>query len=152
MKSLWSHVLYGVLLFLVVFQFATSGLPAAAIDKGKLVIDGRVTLDVEVARTAKEQAKGLGGRSFLKKGTGMVFPYDEPRPRPFWMKGMLIPIDILWVQEGRIMAIEERVPAPSVNIPLAVYTHQADLVLEVPAGYVQEKGIRVGQPVEVRYR
>ena len=152
MRAVRSHSLRGVLLAaLAAFQFASSILPASALQKGRVVIDGRVTIDVEVARSLEEQAKGLGGRSSLKKGTGMVFPYDGPGPRAFWMMGMLIPLDILWIRGGSIVAIEAKIPPPSPDTPLAVYSHVADLVLEVPAGYAHETGIRVGQPVRVKY-
>ncbi len=136
---------------LSVLPFALFVPPASALQKGSMVIDGRVTIDVEVARNVEEQAKGLGGRSSLKKGTGMVFPYDGPEPRAFWMKGMLIPLDILWIRGGKIVAIEAKIPPPSPGAPLAVYSHVADLVLEVPAGYAHEMGIRVGQQVRVSY-
>ena len=152
MRAVRSHSLRGLLLAaLAVLRFAVPILPASALQKGKVVIDGRVTIDVEVARSMEEQAKGLGGRSSLKKGTGMVFPYDGPGPRAFWMMGMLIPLDILWIRGGKVVAIEAKIPPPSPDKPLAVYSHVADLVLEVPAGYAHEMGIRVGQPVRVRY-
>ncbi len=151
MRAVQSRSFWGLLLTaLAVFQVALLILPASALQKGKVVIDGRITIDVEVARSIEEQAKGLGGRSSLKKGTGMVFPYDGPGPRAFWMKGMLIPLDILWIRDGKIVAIEAKIPPPSPGKPLAVYGHVADLVLEVPAGYAREMGIRVGQPVRVR--
>ena len=116
------------------------------------MIDGRVTINVEVARSPHAQTRGLGGRASLKKGTGMVFPYDGPGLRGIWMKGMLIPIDILWIRGGRIVAIEANVPPPSANRELAVFRHVADLVLEVPAGNAEEMGIRIGQSVKVTYK
>jgi uncharacterized membrane protein (UPF0127 family) len=127
-----------------------AGPAAATPERGVLVVDGRIRIEVEVARSARAQAKGLSGRSSLKRGTGMLFPYEVPGPRAFWMKGMLIPIDIVWIVRGRIVAIEADVPLPPANGRLPVYSHPADLVLEVPAGYTQETGVRVGQPVEVR--
>ena len=151
MRAVWTRQLSTLLFTLAALQFVVPSPPASALEKGKVVIDGRVTIDVELARTAEDQAKGLSGRSSLKKGRGMVFPYDEAVPRPFWMKGMRIPIDILWVRDGRIVAIEAEIPPPAPNAPLAVFSHVADLVLEVPGGYAHEMGIRAGQPVRVRY-
>ena len=82
----------------------------------------------------------------------MAFPYNGPGLRGIWMKGMLIPIDILWILEGRIVAIEANVQPPTSNGALAVFSHVADQVLEVPAGYAREMGIRIGQSVEVTYK
>ena len=151
MRAVWTRPLSALLFTTAILQLVVASPPASALEKGRVVIDGRVTIDVELARTAEAQGKGLSGRSSLKKGRGMVFPYDEAAPRPFWMKGMLIPIDILWVRDGRIVAIEAEIPPPAPNAPLAVFSHVADLVLEVPAGYAYDMGIRVGQAVRVRY-
>jgi uncharacterized membrane protein (UPF0127 family) len=151
MRAIRRHSVPGLLLALAIFHFAIPAPPGSAVEKGKVVIDGRVTIDVEVARTPEAQAKGLGGRSSLEKGTGMLFPFDKPDYRIFWMNGMLIPLDILWVRGGRVAAIEAKIPPPAANTPLAAFSHVADLVLEVPGGYAHEMGIRVGQPVQVRY-
>jgi uncharacterized membrane protein (UPF0127 family) len=152
MRAVWTRPLSALLFALAVLQLVVPSPPASALEKGKVVIDGRVTIDVEVVRTAEAQAKGLSGRSSLKKGRGMGFPYDEAAPRSFWMKGMLIPIDILWVRDGRIVAIEAKIPPPAPNAPLAVFSHVADLVLEMSAGYAREMGIRVGQAVQLQSR
>lgn len=152
MRAVGRRSVLGPLLALAVFAFVLPTLIASALPKGRVVIDERVTIDVEVARTWQAQAKGLGGRSSLKKGTGMVFPYDAPGPRSFWMSGMLIPLDILWIRGGKVVAIEARIPPPSASRALAVFNHVADLVLEVPAGYADEMGIRVGHSVKVTYR
>jgi uncharacterized membrane protein (UPF0127 family) len=116
-----------------------------------VVIDGRVTIAVEVAQTAQEQAMGLGGRSSLPKGRGMLFPFDGAKPRVFWMKRMLIPIDILWVLESKIVAIDANVAPPHLHETPTIVSHVADLVLEVPAGFALEMGAKVGQTVHVRY-
>ena len=151
-RAIRTRLILGLLLPLALLYYAVEPDAASAIQKGEVVIDGRVIVNVEVARSHQAQARGLGGRSSLKKGTGMVFPYDGPGVRGIWMKGMLIPIDILWIREGRIVAIEANVPPPSSNGALPVYSHPADLVLEVPAGCAKEMGIRVGQSVTVTYK
>ncbi|MDE2059109.1 MAG: DUF192 domain-containing protein [candidate division NC10 bacterium] len=122
-----------------------------ALQRGDVVIDGRVTIAVEVARTAREQARGLGGRSSLPKGGGMLFPFDAAERRTFWMKGMLIPLDMLWIRESKIVAIDANVPPPRSHETPVIVSRVADLVLEVPAGFAQEMGISVGQTVRVKY-
>ena len=124
---------------------------ASALQGGEVVIDGLVTITVEVVRTAQEQARGLGGRSSLPKGGGMLFPFDAAKPRVFWMKGMLIPIDILWIREGKLVAIDANVAPPRLHEAPAVVSQVADMVLEVQAGFAQEMGVKVGQMVRVKY-
>ena len=152
MTAVRNRAILGLLLALALLEYAIELPVAWALRNGEVVIDGRVTINVEVARSPQAQTKGLGGRPSLKKGTGMAFSYNGPGLRGIWMKGMLIPIDILWIREGRIVAIEANVPPPSSNGELAVFSHVADLVLEVPAGYAKEMEIRVGQSVRVTYK
>jgi len=141
-----------LMLPLMLLHYAVEPPAASALQQGEVVIDGRVTINVEVARSPQAQTKGLGGRPSLKKGTGIAFPYNGPGLRGIWMKGMLIPIDILWIREGRIVVIEANVQPPSASGGLAVFSHVADLVLEVPAGNAKEMGIRIGQSVKVTYK
>lgn len=130
---------------------ALAAFDVSALQGGDVVIDGRVTIIVEVAQNAQEQARGLGGRSSLPKGRGMLFPFDTAKSRVFWMKGMLIPIDIVWIRKGKIVAIDPNVAPPRSDETPAVVRHVADLVLEVPAGFAHEMGISVGQTVHVKH-
>ena len=146
-----NHAVLGFLLLLPLALCLLWTSDVLALQGGNVVIDGRVTMTVEVARTAQEQARGLGGRSSLPKGEGMLFPFSAAEHRTFWMNGMLIPLDILWIREGKIVAIDANVPPPRSHETTAVVSHVADLVLEVPAGFAQEMGISGGQAVHVRY-
>ena len=150
--AIQTRLILRLMLPLALLHYAVEPAVASALQKAEVVIDDRVTINVEVARSSQAQTRGLGGRPSIKKGAGMAFPYNGPGLRGIWMKAMLIPIDILWIREGRIVAIEANVPPPSSNGELAVFSHVADLVLEVPAGYAKEMEIRVGQSVRVTYK
>lgn len=149
MRIARNRAVLGFLLLLSLTLFILRVSDVSALQGGEVVIDGRVTITVEVARTAAEQARGLGGRASLPKGEGMLFPFDAAEHRTFWMKGMLIPLDIVWIRKGKIAAIDINVPPPRADEAPAVVSHVADLVLEVPAGFTQEKGISVGQTVSI---
>ena len=151
MKTVQNVFIQGLPFFFPVLLYLLLISDASALQGGEVVIDGRVTITVEVAKTAQEQARGLGGRSSLPRGGGMLFPFDAAERRTFWMKGMLIPLDILWIREGKIMAIDADVAPPRSHETPAIVRHVADMVLEVPAGFAREMGISVGQTVRVRY-
>jgi uncharacterized membrane protein (UPF0127 family) len=142
------HIWLGLLISLIWAAPATATEVNPPLVTGTLVIAGRVTLIVELARTLEEQIRGLSGRSDLKPGRGMLFVYDRPHPVSIWMKDMLFPLDIIWIRGGRIVAIEKRaLPLTPVG-PERVYTATADLVLEVPAGFTDRQKIRVGDSVQ----
>ena len=114
---------------------------------GTLIIGGRVAVRVELARSVQEKMRGLSGRADLKSGHGMLFMYERPQPIGIWMKDMRFPLDILWMQEGRIVHIERNAPPLTPAAPERVYTATGDLVLEVPAGFVGQHKVRLGDPV-----
>lgn len=108
--------------------------------------DQVVTLEITKGRA--EQARGLGGRDGLAWGHGMLFAYPSPRFPGFWMKNMRFDIDIVWIRGDHIVDISHRVPHfedhPGPTIKPKELT---DTVLEVPAGYAQAHGWRIGDRV-----
>ena len=78
----------------------------------------------------------------------MLFNYAEPAFYAFWMKGMRFSIDIIWILDDRIIAIDASVPfEPGGNGPTLRPDSLVDAVLEVPAGNAAARGWRVGDPV-----
>ncbi len=117
------------------------------------ILVGGVPLAVELAYLPQDTARGLGYRDGLAPGTGMLFLFEEPAPRSFWMKGMRFCLDIIWVEDGAIQGAAENVcpdaegtedaDRPSQRSPVPVR-----YVLEVPAGWLQANGFGAGTPVE----
>ena len=88
-------------------------------------------------------------------GTSAGF-YKISRSRSFWMKGMIISIDILWLDNSRIVHIEHRVPPPRPGTPnsaLPVYAAPAPAngVLEIAAGRAAQLGLRVGDSIRLAF-
>ncbi|MFI5399480.1 MAG: DUF192 domain-containing protein [SAR324 cluster bacterium] len=120
--------------------------------KAKVKAGGQV-FRLDVAELPEDQARGLGGRKALRPDEGMVFVYRERQQPGFWMHGMLIPIDMLWIDTDRIVYIVHRAPPPKPGTPdakLPVYTPPvpANLVLEIAAGRARELDLKVGDKVE----
>jgi len=99
-----------------------------------------MTFTVEMAKTPKEQAKGLMFRETLDQNAGMLFLYPTPRPISMWMKNTLLPLDMIFGdEEGNILALYENTTPFSLEMigPVENTVH----VLEVNAGTIQKKGI-----------
>ncbi|MDO8435098.1 MAG: DUF192 domain-containing protein [bacterium] len=103
----------------------------------------------EVAATPKQWEKGLGGRTYLGPNSGMLFVFPWRRNYVFWMQGMKIPIDILFIDDTQIVDIAENLPAPKAGDTIAEYVaaEKASRVLEVPAGWVAKHNVRRGDHV-----
>jgi len=72
----------------------------------------------------------------------MLFVFSESGKHSFWMKGMEFPLDILWLRDGKVVAIEGGVSRDSREIfsPDVV----SDQVLELNAGMADGLGIGIG--------
>src|SRR2546423_625848 len=67
-------------------------------------------INVEVVDTEVAREKGLGGRDFLAKDTGMLFVFPKNDTYAFWMKDMKFNIDIVWISaDGHIVDMRENV-------------------------------------------
>ena len=129
------------------------GFATRDISDGKVSINGH-EFKVDVADTIATRAQGLSGREELRENEGMLFVFGGVSPRRFWMKDMLISIDIIWVNEDEVVGFDKNVnPEPGVALqnltsyksPIPVNT-----VLEVSAGTVDKLGISVGDSVSIR--
>ena len=101
---------------------------------------------IEVPDDREEFARGLMFRTHLPWNAGMLFAYDDEETRRFWMKNTLIPLDMVFFDSSsKIIDIKENVPpCKQEECPTYPSKEPAQYVLEVNAGFVQEKGIKLG--------
>lgn len=106
-----------------------------------------LTVRVEIADTSEERSRGLMFRESVPEGTGMLFIFPEEVQSSFWMKDTPVSLDLLFIREGQIVSIIENAVPYSEDLltPDSTYT----TVLEVPAGYVANHSVQVGNTVSV---
>jgi uncharacterized membrane protein (UPF0127 family) len=106
---------------------------------------GDVPVNAEVVSTPEKLYLGLGHRKDLPEGKGMLFLMQTPALQTFCMRDMLFAIDIIWIANGRVAGIEPKLP-PSLT-GLVTSPVPVRVVLEVPGGFAERHGIKVGAPV-----
>ncbi|MEX2582699.1 MAG: DUF192 domain-containing protein [Gemmatimonadota bacterium] len=117
--------------------------------------DVSFTLGVEVAESEAQRSRGLMQRTSLDPDSGMIFLFDSEQPpeNTFWMYNTLIPLDIAFIgSDGRIGSIREMEPCTSPYPQWCQYYEAGvpfESALEVNAGYFEEHGIGVGDPVSL---
>ncbi len=109
-----------------------------------------VTFTAEVADNMVEQTLGLMFRKSLAPDRGMLFVYDEPGGRSFWMKNTRIPLDIIFIDaEGQVTNIEEAQPCRSNPCKRYNSRGRVKYVLEINQGLSREYGFTKGSQVEL---
>ena len=105
-----------------------------------------VPLNIELALTPMEQAKGLMFRTEMADDAGMLFVFKEEAPRSFWMKNTLIPLDIIFIKRnGEILNIREN--AIPQDLTPVTSEGNAYAVLEINAGMSKTLGLGAGDKV-----
>jgi hypothetical protein len=116
---------------------------------GAVEIGGQ-KFQVEIMKSAAELEKGLSGRASLDADKGMLFVFSKADRYVFWMKDMRFPIDILWINDGKIADIKHNAPVPaSENLDKYLPDAPADYVLEINAGLSEKYGFRPGDAVKL---
>ncbi len=116
----------------------------------KIITIGKMSLQVEIASTVADEKQGLSGRASLPEGRGMLFVFPQEGNYGFWMKGMLFPIDIIWIGSAGIVNTIASNVSPDTYPKVFYPTAPALYVLEVPAGWVYAHGIAPGTSMEIR--
>jgi len=113
------------------------------------ILNGK-DITLERVTSSAAMAQGLGDRSSIASDHGMLFIYPAADIRPFWMRHMRFPIDIIWIEDGIVVDVASHLPPPknAWDVPLT-YTPKgvASWVLEVAAGQAEAYELRPGSTV-----
>ena len=110
-------------------------------------------IPVEVADTLKKRSLGLGKRPSLKKGWGMLFVFEKRKLHRFWMKDMQFPLDIIWLDNHRIVhIIHNAKPVNSKDEPEVMTSPvPVNFVLEIAAGRASKLRLNTGQRMKLKF-
>lgn len=96
---------------------------------------------VDEARTLEQRKKGLQGVQKLPENEGMLFFFDPPEEVSMWMKGVDIPLDIIFFNEDQeATLVQEGIP----NDERLITAQNTAFVLELN----KNSGIEVGDEFE----
>ncbi len=137
-----------IVVFIVCIVLLHSDNYAKALE-GIVKFQGRSNANVilEIAVTEEEKTKGLMNRPSLPANRGMVFVFRPARLVTFWMKDTLIPLDMIFINRGRIVKIVKNAIPNQTQI---VYPSdfEATEVIEVNGGFADKYTIETGSTVQ----
>ena len=110
-------------------------------------------IPVEVADTLKKRNLGLGKRASLKKNWGMLFVFEKRKQHRFWMKDMQFPLDIIWLDNHKIVHITHNAQPPNFDDEPVVMTSPipVNFVLEIAAGRAEKLKLKKGQRMKFKF-
>lgn len=101
------------------------------------------TLDLAVARTEKQRAKGLMYVKKMPKNKGMLFIFPEEKKLSFWMRNTFISLDMIFLdKQKKVKGILNKVPI--LNDKPRSIEGKSKYVVELNAGVAKSLGIKKG--------
>lgn len=139
-----SAILLVVILWLLYGYFSKT--------EAHFLIRDKADFNIEVVDDLVSMSLGLSGRESLDPNAGMLFVYTKPGIRRFWMKGMNFPLDFIWIRGFEVIGVHENIPHPEANegeIYRLKSPEPADMILEVNAGVIAQKAIKIGDRINI---
>ncbi len=113
---------------------------------------GTKSLSAKVADSFAKRSLGLMHEKTLKKNNCMLFIFPFAQRYGIWMRNMLFPIDILWLDdEKKIVDYREKVQPAKGAFDFRTYfpKREARYVIELPAGFIRSS--RVSASTKVKF-
>ena len=107
---------------------------------------GAHELATEIARTPLEHQMGMMWRTNMAEMEGMIFIFDEPGRRAFWMRNTLVPLDIAYLAaDGTLLEVHAAQPRDETSIPSD--SDRVQFVLETRQGWFQRNNLKPGMNI-----
>ena len=122
-----------------------SGHPQPKLPTVKLWL-GAHEVVAEVARTPMEHQVGMMWRTNMAEMEGMIFIFDEPDRRSFWMRNTLVPLDIAYLASDGAL-LEVHAGQPRNEAPLPSESDRVQFVLEMRQGWFLQHNVKPGMVI-----
>ena len=116
--------------------------PASSQTYFPISIDGH-ELKLQLALSSTEQKKGLMYREKLAKDHGMLFLFNKPEQRSFWMRNTSIPLDVAYFDDrGKLIEIHPLFPYDETSVVSTC--NEILIAVETNQKWFSKKGIKSG--------
>ena len=136
------------ILFLLGLLFCSTALAFTTTTQVRIHSGSQVrVVNVALATTEPERAKGLMWVKDLQDDQGMLFVYPQATLNQFWMKNTPTALDMLFISSDKkiVFIAKSAIPFSEEVIDPEM---PSQYVLEVKAGFVEKQHITVGDTVE----
>jgi len=116
----------------------------------RAILPDGATVGLELATTPEETTTGLMFRPALPADRGMLLLWSEERYATIWMMNVLIPLDIVFLDDlGKVVeVVADARPCAAEPCPRFTPEEPSRAVLEMAAGSVAAHGITVGRNIK----
>lgn len=144
-----------VVVIILVIVIVIQSQPEQRPTEGYFVLNNRSYALTQVDTNISEWEQGLMNVTNMSNSTFALFVFPYSSNYPFWMKDTYVPLDMLWINNSKIVYIAANVPpCNSYNINqnnCRIYTPsaEANYVIEAKAGFAQNENVTVGENITI---
>lgn len=110
---------------------------------------GSGVFNVRLADDETSRQLGLSGVESLGPNEGLLMVFDNDDTWEIWMKDMKISLDIIWLDSDKEVIYSVKNASPELSTDKIFRPSEpARYVIELPAGSVQQYGIKTGDKAE----
>ncbi len=137
-------------LYILIFLILPLAPFACSKNEDYVVINNTNIELIGIADDADKAYMGLSFKESMCEDCGMLFPFDEKKVRTFAMRDMMFPLDIIWIDDNKIVKIHKNLE-PEGHIVQNLYSSDFSVnnVLEVNAGFSDKNNIKVGDELHI---
>jgi uncharacterized membrane protein (UPF0127 family) len=107
-----------------------------------------VTIICEIAKSLRAKMQGLMNRISLPEGTGIIFSFLIPGHRLFWMKNVIIPLDIIFINRKLEIIYIHEAPVENGIFHKIYWSHGfCKYVVETNMGFCKKNNILKGTKI-----
>lgn len=137
-------------LFLIIIAIAFFLIIVFFVDKTKEVKFKNISFQSEIADTSRKQYKGLSNRNYLCGNCAMLFIFEDSKLRNFVMREMMMPIDILYINNGIVIDVYKNLePEGKDYNNYYKSSSSVNTVLEINANYADKYNIKIGDTMKI---
>ena len=119
----------------------------------KAVFESGDTVRLESAESDFQQSLGMMQREALKKKRGMIFPQSKAQKKSIYMFNCLAPLDILFLDDGKIVDMSPKTPICSNTEPDECQLYESsqpfDNWIELRSGSINRFDLSIGAQVDL---
>lgn len=146
---------YGALVVVVIIlAFAKfNGFNFLSSFSGKSATINNQSFNLLIANDDKSRQIGLSNRKSLDQKQGMLFIFPKKGVYSFWMKNTEIPLDMIYINDGKIVYIVKNAPPQAGNngqLPIYTPSSDANYVLEINGGLSEKYKFKNGDKVALK--
>ena len=107
----------------------------------------------EVVTSKFDMSRGMMFRDSLAPGHGMLFVHGEPGNYPYWMYQVRIPLDLIWLDQNRLITeivpnVEPCKSESAAKCPQIGGARRSLIVLEFNAGVAEKHKLKPGDRLD----